>query len=201
MLIGVVALIVIGPEDLPKLFRTLGRITARARSMAREFTSAMEDAAKSSGLEDAAKTLKDVNSLTSKKALGLDALDRAAERFEKWDPLNPKTDSASTSMKPDPAAPAPVSGTTAPSSGVVTDGQADAVFAPTPATPPVSASASASATSAASSSLSTPLPPPPAVSPVLGSGPTPAANEAPGKRRLHAVRRSDLDGANDKKGD
>ena len=47
---------------------------ARARSMAREFSSAMEDAAKASGLEDAAKTLKDVNALGSKKALGLDAL-------------------------------------------------------------------------------------------------------------------------------
>ena len=75
------ALIVIGPEDLPKLFHTLGRITARARSMAREFSSAMEDAAKASGLEDAAKTLKDVNALTSKRALGLDALERATEGF------------------------------------------------------------------------------------------------------------------------
>lgn len=50
LLIGVVALVVIGPEDLPKLFHTLGRLTSRARSMAREFTSAMEDAAKASGL-------------------------------------------------------------------------------------------------------------------------------------------------------
>lgn len=108
VLIGVVALIVIGPEDLPKLFRTLGRITARARGMAREFTSAMEDAAKSSGLEEATKSLKEVNSLTSKKALGLDALDRAAERFEKWDPLAPTKDSPKNmSALPDPSAPVP----------------------------------------------------------------------------------------------
>ena len=32
LLIGVVALVVIGPEDLPKLFHTLGRLTSRARS-------------------------------------------------------------------------------------------------------------------------------------------------------------------------
>ncbi|TWI36951.1 Sec-independent protein translocase protein TatB [Paracoccus sulfuroxidans] len=118
LLIGVVALIVIGPEDLPKLFRTLGRITARARGMAREFTSAMEDAAKSSGLEDASKALKDVNSLTSKKNLGLDALDRAAERFEKWDPLNPKEQAKSKSPVPDPSAPAaPASSTSVPDQG------------------------------------------------------------------------------------
>ena len=79
LLIGVVALVVIGPEDLPKLFHTLGRLTSRARSMAREFTSAMEDAARNSGIDDAAKTLRDVQSLTSKKSLGLDALDRAAD--------------------------------------------------------------------------------------------------------------------------
>lgn len=108
LLIGIVALIVIGPEDLPKMFRTLGRITARARSMAREFSSAMEDAAKSSGLEDAANTLKDVNKLTSKKALGLDALDRAADKFEKWDPLNPRPSTpSSTTLKADPDAPKP----------------------------------------------------------------------------------------------
>lgn len=107
LLIGVVALIVIGPEDLPKLFHTLGRITSRARSMAREFSSAMEDAAKASGLDDAAKTLKDVNALTSKRALGLDALERATERFEKWDPLSPKDEAMRPGPMPDPSAPLP----------------------------------------------------------------------------------------------
>lgn len=86
LLIGVVALIVVGPKDLPHLFRSLGRFTARARGMAREFTAAMEDAAKSSGLDEATKSINEVKSLTSKKNLGLDALDRAAEKFEKWDP-------------------------------------------------------------------------------------------------------------------
>ncbi|WP_265502688.1 Sec-independent protein translocase protein TatB [Paracoccus beibuensis] len=89
LLIGVVALIVVGPKDLPHLFHALGRITARARSMAREFTSAMEDAAKGSGLDEAAGSLRDMKNLASKKALGLDALDRATERFEKWDPKLP----------------------------------------------------------------------------------------------------------------
>lgn len=106
LLIGVVALIVIGPEDLPKLFHTLGRLTARARGMAREFTNAMEDAAKSSGLDEASKALRDVNTLTSKKAMGLDALERATERFEKWDPLNPREEERRTPV-PDPSAPVP----------------------------------------------------------------------------------------------
>ena len=59
LLIGVVALIVIGPKDLPVMFHTLGRITARARGMAREFSSAMEDAAKASGVQEATRELRE----------------------------------------------------------------------------------------------------------------------------------------------
>jgi len=103
LLIGVVALIVVGPKDLPHLFHTLGRLTSRARGMAREFTSAMEDAAKGSGLDEAASSLRDVKNIASKKSLGLDALERATEKFEKWDPKRP---APKKSVLPDPAAPA-----------------------------------------------------------------------------------------------
>lgn len=133
LLIGVIALIVIGPEDLPKLFHTLGRITARARSMAREFTSAMEDAAKGSGINDVTRDLK---ALTSKKSLGLDALDRAATRFEQWDPkssLNPTTRTRAT---PDPAAPAPVDSRPADAPAVPAPVQAANQPAPVPSPAP-----------------------------------------------------------------
>ena len=83
LVIGVVALIVVGPKDLPGMFRTLGRFTARARQMGREFTQAMNDAADDSGIKDVSSTLK---SATSPKSMGLDALNKAAEGFEKWDP-------------------------------------------------------------------------------------------------------------------
>ncbi|WP_410218627.1 Sec-independent protein translocase protein TatB [Paracoccus sp. (in: a-proteobacteria)] len=112
LLIGVVALIVVGPKDLPHLFHSLGRITARARSMAREFSSAMEDAAKGSGLDEAAGSLREMKNLTSKKSLGLDALDRATERFEKWDPKLPTP--RPPVVKPDPAAPVPTTVAAAP---------------------------------------------------------------------------------------
>ncbi len=36
LVIGVVALIVVGPKDLPGMFRTLGRFTAKAKKMAAE---------------------------------------------------------------------------------------------------------------------------------------------------------------------
>ncbi|PKP71586.1 MAG: twin-arginine translocase subunit TatB [Alphaproteobacteria bacterium HGW-Alphaproteobacteria-4] len=83
LVIGIVALIVVGPKDLPGMFRTLGRFTAKARGMAREFSRAMEDAADATGMRE---TANDIKSLTSKKALGLDELEDAATAFEKWDP-------------------------------------------------------------------------------------------------------------------
>lgn len=83
LLIGVVSLIVVGPKDLPAMFRTLGRFTAKARAMGREFQRAMEDAARETGVKETADELRN---MTSRKSLGLDALDRAAESFEKWDP-------------------------------------------------------------------------------------------------------------------
>lgn len=90
LVIGVVALIVVGPKDLPVMFRSLGRMTAKARSMAREFSRAMEDAAKDTGLDAATKGLSDLKGLAGKTP-GLSALEKATEKFEKWEPKLPGT--------------------------------------------------------------------------------------------------------------
>ena len=83
LVIGVVALIVVGPKDLPVMFRTLGQFTAKARGMAREFQRAMEDAANESGMKD---VNRDLRKMTSARNLGLDKLKDAARDFGKWDP-------------------------------------------------------------------------------------------------------------------
>jgi sec-independent protein translocase protein TatB len=88
LVIGVVALIVVGPKDLPGMFHTLGRFTAKARSMAREFSRAMNDAAKETGVGDVAKDLK---GMTSAKGLGLDKMQQAVGKFEAWDPMKKTT--------------------------------------------------------------------------------------------------------------
>ena len=84
LLIGIVALIVIGPEDLPQMFRQLGRFTAKLRAMSRDFSRAMEQAAKDSGVKDVTDTVKGATSATS---LGMNKVKAAADRFEKWDPM------------------------------------------------------------------------------------------------------------------
>lgn len=99
VVIGVVALIVIGPKDLPEMFRTLGRFTAKARSMAREFSRAMEQAARETGVDEVARDLKGV---ASPRSMGLDAVKNAADKFEKWDPLK---NAARPTSPPAPRAP------------------------------------------------------------------------------------------------
>ena len=84
LVIGIVALIVVGPKDLPGMFRTLGRFTGKMKGMAREFQRAMEDAADDAGVKDIGKDLK---SYTNPKKFGLDKLNEAADSFEKWDPM------------------------------------------------------------------------------------------------------------------
>ena len=58
LLIGVVALIVVGPKDLPNLFRQVGHFTGKARGMAREFSRAMEAAADDAGVKDIDRTIR-----------------------------------------------------------------------------------------------------------------------------------------------
>lgn len=132
MVIGVVALIVIGPKDLPVMFQALGRFTAKARAMAREFSRAMEDAAKASGVNDVAKDLKNI---TSPKSLGLDKVQQAVGKFEAWDPMKK-------------SAPA-VKGTAAKAAPAATPAAGTAPAAASPATAAAPTTAAVAATAAA----------------------------------------------------
>ena len=59
--IAVVALIVIGPKDLPKVLRTIGQWTAKARAMAREFQSGIDDMVRETELDELRKAAKQVS--------------------------------------------------------------------------------------------------------------------------------------------
>lgn len=58
LVIGIVALIVVGPKDLPGMFQAVGRFVGKARGMAREFSRAMNDAADQSGVSDLQKSFR-----------------------------------------------------------------------------------------------------------------------------------------------
>ena len=58
LVIGAIALIVVGPKELPGLLRTVGQFAGKARGMAREFQRTMEDAAREADLGDVADVVK-----------------------------------------------------------------------------------------------------------------------------------------------
>ena len=57
LVIGIVALIVVGPKDLPVLFRQVGQFVGKAKGMAREFSTAMNNAADESGVREMSSSL------------------------------------------------------------------------------------------------------------------------------------------------
>ena len=91
LVIGVVALIVVGPKDLPVMFRNVGRFVGKAKGMAREFSTAMNDAADESGVRDVAKGLK---AATNPVSTAMDGVKEAAQDMAKSiDPTSFKPDS------------------------------------------------------------------------------------------------------------
>jgi sec-independent protein translocase protein TatB len=60
LVIAVVAIIVIGPKDLPKVLRALGRMTAKLRGMAREFQGHLDAAMRESGFDEVKKDLQSI---------------------------------------------------------------------------------------------------------------------------------------------
>jgi len=83
LLIGIVALIVVGPKDLPGMFRQLGRFTGKMRGMARDFQRAMDDAADESGVKDikdmGASVTKTLKAATNPVGASLDAVKDATK--------------------------------------------------------------------------------------------------------------------------
>jgi sec-independent protein translocase protein TatB len=65
MVIGAVALIVIGPKDLPKALRTVGQVTGKLRRMAAEFQGQFNEAMREAELDEVKKQLQGVNDSVS----------------------------------------------------------------------------------------------------------------------------------------
>jgi sec-independent protein translocase protein TatB len=60
LLIGVVALIVIGPKELPAVLRTLGQWTRKVRSMAADFQNQFQEAMREAEMADLKKDIDDI---------------------------------------------------------------------------------------------------------------------------------------------
>ncbi len=69
LLLGVLALVVIGPKDLPLMLRKLGRWTAKLRGMAQEFRSGFDELARQAELDELKKEVEALRRTTNLSSL------------------------------------------------------------------------------------------------------------------------------------
>jgi sec-independent protein translocase protein TatB len=73
LVIGIVALLVVGPKDLPLLMRKIGKVMARARAMANEFRSSFDEMARQSELDELRKEVQALRTGQGLVPLGAEA--------------------------------------------------------------------------------------------------------------------------------
>lgn len=69
VVIGVVALVVVGPKELPKLLRSTGQWVAKARRMASDFQGQLNEAIREADLDDVKKSVEDLRSLSPSRLI------------------------------------------------------------------------------------------------------------------------------------
>ncbi len=84
VVIGVVALIVIGPKELPAVLRTVGQWTTKIRRMAGEFQSQFQEAMREAEMADLKKQVDELDDAAKGIATDFDPLD--LNEATKWEP-------------------------------------------------------------------------------------------------------------------
>lgn len=83
LVIGGVALVAIGPKDLPKALRTLGQAVGKVRRMAGEFQAQFNEAMREADLEELRKSASDINDAVAPFKSQFDPLKSAGEQLQK----------------------------------------------------------------------------------------------------------------------
>lgn len=72
LILGVLALVVIGPKDLPLMLRKLGRWTAKLRGMAQEFRTGFDELARQAELDELKKEVDALRRTTNLQSIASD---------------------------------------------------------------------------------------------------------------------------------
>lgn len=100
MVIGAVALIVIGPKDLPRALRTVGQMTGKLRRMAAEFQGQFNEAMREAELDEVKRQIQGVNdSVTSVQGKTFNPIQTIR------DELKTSVETPVTAEKPEPIEP------------------------------------------------------------------------------------------------
>lgn len=160
-----VALIVIGPKDLPRVARTMGQWVGKGRAMAREFQRALEDMAREAELDDVKREIEKVGRINVRETIEK-SIDPTGELGKAFDP---------TPIRKTPVA--KVDGVKASASPAVNGGAKPEPAVTAPPEPAVSAKAEPAAKSAPAVKSKPPAKPKPAAS--AKSKPTAPAKSEP----------------------
>jgi sec-independent protein translocase protein TatB len=68
LVIGVVAVVVVGPKELPRLMRTFGHYTGKIRAMASDFQRQFEEAVRETEIDEVRKAMQDFHAQASEAA-------------------------------------------------------------------------------------------------------------------------------------
>jgi len=101
-LIGGVALLVIGPKDLPKVMRTMGQWTNKARRLAGEFQRNLDDMMRETELDEVKKQVQSVSAMSQQSRVDLE------KHLTDFDPNKVNDMAAAASLKAEAPAAAPV---------------------------------------------------------------------------------------------
>lgn len=82
LVIAVIAIVVVGPKDLPRMMRNIGRYVGKAKSMARDFQSQFDDMVRDTELEDVRKSISDITSGSPANSI-LEPFTSAADDLQK----------------------------------------------------------------------------------------------------------------------
>ncbi|MDP2411744.1 MAG: Sec-independent protein translocase protein TatB [Pseudolabrys sp.] len=132
VVIGIVALIAIGPKELPTVLRSIGQFMGKIRRMANEFQGQFQEALREAELSDLQKQASDFkNSITNYDPLADTQKD--IERFTNHDPL-----ATTAEIKPltSTGEPPEIHTAPAPSALPTPDGHAPMIDVPLPEAPP-----------------------------------------------------------------
>ena len=105
VLIGVVALIVIGPKELPAVLRTIGQLTTKVRRMAGEFQSQFQEARRGAEMADLKKQVDEVSHAAKVISSEFSPLEfKEAPKLEQQPGPQPDVASTTTTQSPTAAA-------------------------------------------------------------------------------------------------
>ncbi|CAN5271251.1 hypothetical protein BH11PSE2_BH11PSE2_06010 [soil metagenome] len=107
MIIAVIALVVVGPKDLPMLMRKVGQFVNRARTMAADFRTSFDDMARQSELDELRKEVEAMRA-TAETTMGAENAEVAQALTFEQDPMfsgfDPYADMSGNEPAPETAA-------------------------------------------------------------------------------------------------